>query len=323
MHGSRVDEGDLYSSHSALSALLDFETGDRTGGLGTQLTRYADALDRELGQKANRERDDEDDSIWRTARLGARADRAGLGLAIAYYEATRIGLGGARFASLAVTEPSGAHPRKLEAEAVATPGGYELSGTKSFVTLGGQSASILILAKERKEQTEPGGRAAFGLFCVDASHAQLERRALPETPFTPELPHIAIRFERLRLSEASRLPGDGYNDWVRNFVMAEEHHILAALYGYRLGLDRVYSLTPNQAIEAAFLKLLHLSRDTESHQSLALLIEAAALLREEGPLPIAQEESARYERDLKILELGAARRAKRFERLRAKDSFEN
>lgn len=302
-----------------LYSLLALGSTERAEDLGTQLERYREALKQEdLSASASSiARTARPSSIARTARFGASADRLGLGFAIAYYEATRTRLGGRAFSSLAVTERGGALPRTIQTAAAKDEQGYKLSGAKSFVTLGGHSESILILAKEG---ALPGGRVALGLFRVPAAHPALERSALPETPFTPELTHASIRFSDLTLDESARLEGDGYRDWVRTFVVAEERHILAAILGYRIGLDRIYSLQPNRAAEDALLTLLELDPEEETIDSLNFLVGVAEQLISEPPLPIAREEAARYQRDLRILQLGAPRRAKRLERLRQRNA---
>lgn len=298
----KVKDGD------PLEKILPSAPEERATSLSAQLDRYREALSQD------------EPSILRAARLGARSDRLGLGVAVAYYEATRARLGGSTFTSLAVTERGGAHPRAIESAAKRIDGGYALTGEKSFVTLGRHSESILILAKEG---ARADGRSELGLFRVPAAARELELSALPETPFTPELPHASVRFRSLHLSEDARLPGDGYADWVRDFGVVEEHHILAALLGYRAGLDRVYGGAPNQALEEALLGLLRLDPLSGTLSALLFIIDAAALLLRtpaEVLSRIPLEEAERYARDLRILQLGEGRRKKRLEMLRASAS---
>lgn len=279
----------------------------RATRLNEQLARYREALK------------GDEPSLHRAAFFGASADRIALGIAIAYFESTRVRLGGVPFASLGVTERGGAHPRAIQTEAERMEdGAYALRGEKRFITLGRHCTSILVLAKEEKL---PDGRFSFGLYRVAAERALVDAEDLPETPFTPELPHTAIRLSDLRVPHDARLPGDGYADWVRDFGVVEEHHILASILGYRLGLQRVHGLRPNQAITDAFRSILALDPFHETLESLELLGHAGTLLldeiTEDGALKIPEEELARYRRDLRILQLGAGRRMKRLEKLRS------
>ncbi|MCR3869013.1 acyl-CoA dehydrogenase, partial [Pseudomonas aeruginosa] len=64
-----------------------------------------------------------------------------------------------------------------------------------------------------------------------APGARLE--ALPALPLMPDVPHSRLLLDG---AHCERLPGDGWDDYVRPFRLLEDVHVLAALVGWLYGV---------------------------------------------------------------------------------------
>jgi acyl-CoA dehydrogenase len=161
---------------------------------------------------------------------GALADRLGYAFAGAYGEALRAlvpELEG--IAALCITEAGGNHPKAIETTLVPVDGGYELSGHKKWATIGSLAQSLLVCATTGNHHLRMVRvRAAAAGVTITPSSA----------PFVPEIPHAEITLERVAVSEADLLPGDGYDDYVKPFRTIEDLHVHAALLGYLIGVAR-------------------------------------------------------------------------------------
>jgi acyl-CoA dehydrogenase len=201
-------------------------------------------------------------TIDRALRGGALADRLGYAFASGYGEALRALVPGlAGVAALCVTEAGGNHPKAIETTLTAVDGGgFELTGHKKWATVGSLADSLLVCA------TIGDHRLRMVRVRADAPGLTITPSS---TPFVPEIPHAEIKLDRVRVSEADILPGDGYADYVKPFRTVEDLHVHAALLGYLVGVASRRSM-PRDNIE----RLL----------ALAVTVRAAALA--DAKLPI-------------------------------------
>lgn len=250
---------------------------------------------------------------------GAHADRIGYAFASGYSEALRAlvpNLDG--IAALCVTESGGNHPRAIETKLVpVATGGYELSGHKKWATVGSLAHSLLVCASTG---TDEGGVNRLRMVRVTASAPGVT--ITPSTaPFVPEIPHAEITLDRVAISEADLLPGDGYADYVKPFRTVEDIHVHAALLGYLIGVAQRHSFA-RDAIErllalATTTRAVALAdaKDPATHVALAGLFslvhrEVAALEAAWSAAP--DEEWQRWQRDRALLQVaGKAREARR------------
>jgi acyl-CoA dehydrogenase len=258
-------------------------------------------------------RDKVDTTVDRALVGGAHADRLGYAFAGGYGEALRAlvpNLEGVT--ALCITEAGGNHPKAIETKLVAVADGYEVSGHKKWATVGSLADSLLVCATT--------GNHRLRMVRVSAS-----ARGVTVTPssaaFVPEIPHAEITLDRVAVSEADLLPGDGYDDYVKPFRTIEDLHVHAALLGYLIGVARRRGFA-NDAIE----RLLALASSTRApalsdskspttHVVLAGLFalitrEVAAIERLWSQSP--DEEWQRWQRDRVLLQVASkAREARR------------
>ena len=165
---------------------------------------------------------------------GALADRLGFAFASGYGEALRAlvpGLTGVT--ALCITEAGGNHPRAIETKLVAVDGGYEVSGHKKWATVGSLASSLLICVTTGAETGT--NRLRMVRVRADAPGVTMTPS---NAPFVPEIPHAEITLDRVRVSDADLLPGDGYDEYVKPFRTVEDAHVHGALLGYLIGVAR-------------------------------------------------------------------------------------
>jgi alkylation response protein AidB-like acyl-CoA dehydrogenase len=171
-----------------------------------------------------------DTTVDRALVGGALADRLGYAFAGGYSEALRAlvpNLDG--IAAFCVTEAGGNHPKAIETKLTTVEGGYELTGNKKWATVGSLAQSLLVCA------TIGEHRLRMVRVRADAPGVTLTPSS---APFVPEIPHAEITLDRVAVSEADLLPGDGYDDYVKPFRTVEDIHVHAALLGYLIGVAR-------------------------------------------------------------------------------------
>ena len=71
---------------------------------------------------------------------------------------------------------------------------------------------------------------------VDAPGATL--RAMPPTPFTPEIPHFAVELSRVQVPAEAVFEGDGYTRWIKPFRTVEDIHVIAAALAHLVATGR-------------------------------------------------------------------------------------
>ncbi|MBX3275412.1 MAG: acyl-CoA dehydrogenase family protein [Sandaracinaceae bacterium] len=251
--------------------------------------------------------------------LGGRADRLGYAFAGGYVAALNALVPArdrARTAALCATEAGGVHPRAIEARYV----GGVVHGDKTFVTLADAADELYVLAREG----ERDGRPRLALVVVDARGPGVTLRPLPPAPFVPEIGHAAVRLDG---APAARLPGDGWDDYVRPFRTVEDAHVHLALLGWLIASARRWGALAEPALEEALALAAGLSaiaREDPSapttHLALAGAIGASARVLaalDEDAMPA--DDRARWRRDRPLLSVAskarAARRAKAWEPL--------
>ncbi len=248
---------------------------------------------------------------------GAHADRIGYAFASGYSEALRAlvpNLDG--IAALCVTESGGNHPRAIETKLVPTAGGYELTGHKKWATVGSLAQSLLVCASTGTD----GGVNRLRMVRVAASAPGVTITP-SSAPFVPEIPHAEITFDRVAVSEADLLPGDGYAEYVKPFRTVEDIHVHAALLGYLVGVAQRRSFA-RDAIErllALALTARTIASEDAKHSATHVVLAGVFSLvgREVAAVEAAwsaapDEEWQRWQRDRALLQVaGKARQARR------------
>jgi len=169
-------------------------------------------------------------------RVASQVDRLGFAFAVGYPAALEQMIEGVRLpAALCVTEANGNSPRAIESTLAPKGAGYELDGTKTFVTFGSHAETLIIVARLGQRLD---GRPDLAVVAIPANRKGVVLQELPETPFVPEVPHTSVRFEGVEVLKGERLPGDGYLNYVKPFRTIEDIHVVGAALGYAVGWAR-------------------------------------------------------------------------------------
>ncbi len=183
---------------------------------------------------------------------GFTADRLGYVFLSGYEEALRQLLSGPPLPpglgmelknqpiALCATEEGGAHPRAIKTQL--TPldgehGGWELSGHKKFVSLGSLARVLLILASEGPDPQQPE-RSRLAMVRIPVERAGVVICPQPELPFVPEIPHASVELHKVVVTAAERLPGDGYERYLKPFRTVEDCHVLSSVLGWLVQVAR-------------------------------------------------------------------------------------
>jgi alkylation response protein AidB-like acyl-CoA dehydrogenase len=260
--------------------------------------------------------------IERSVAAGFAADRLGYAFAAGYTEALHQllpTLGDTR-AALCATEAGGAHPRAIQTRLTAAADGtLRLDGDKTFVTLGNQAATLLIVASAGQDE-QGRNRLALCQIPVDRLGATLE--LLPPTPFAPEIPHAILHLRAVVVAAHERLPGDAYERYLKPFRTVEDLHVQAAVLGWLLQVARRAHWP--RALQQELLLLISATRslgtaapdDPAIHVALGGLLAGTRRLREEiGSHWQLVEPTTRalWERDRPLLDIAGKARAQRLE----------
>ncbi len=130
-----------------------------------------------------------------------------------------------RIGALCVTEKRSVRPADLQTRLE----GLVLHGQKDFVTAGDSASWWLVAARDEAPGQPP--RLSMTVVLAGAPGARLE--ALPALPLMPDVPHSRLLLDG---AHCERLPGDGWDDYVRPFRLLEDVHVLAALVGWLYGV---------------------------------------------------------------------------------------
>lgn len=114
---------------------------------------------------------------------------------------------GAITACLAVSEPQkGAHPKHLTSTAFPGPGGYRLTGEKTYITNGPIADLFVVIAVSRTTAK----RKYFSALLVPRNLSDLEVLPPLEIPFFKPAPHGGIRFKDLNVPPDALLGPQDY-----------------------------------------------------------------------------------------------------------------
>ncbi|AIG05215.1 acyl-CoA dehydrogenase [Pseudomonas fluorescens] len=189
-----------------------------------------------------------------------------------------------------------------------------LSGRKDFVTAGDAADWLLIAARCEAADEKP----RLSLAVVLAGEPGVRVEPLPAIPLMPDISHGRVYLDH---AACERLPGDGWDDYVKPFRTLEDTYVLSAMTAWLHGIGQ----------ECGWLQPLRL-------QLLALLAGCAEVARQPSASAaghvllgglFAQFEAlkpqvnqamgmgpwaAMWQRDQAVLDLAASARAKRLEK---------
>lgn len=264
-------------------------------------------------------------TIERAVAGGFAADRLGWAFASGYCEALRHllpalierdGTGGP--AALCATEEGGGHPRAIKTTLSPDPNfGFVLSGRKQFVSFGSLARRLLVVATEGEDAE---GRSRLVVVCVPADREGVRMQPLPALRFVPEIPHASVQLDGVRIAPAERLPGDGYERYLKPFRTLEDCHVMAALLGWLVQMARRAG-SPRSVVQELLLLVLGgcglmelPPLDDATHIALGAWLERIErLLTENESLwaAVDAETRARWERDRPLLRVAGKVRAQR------------
>jgi hypothetical protein len=224
--------------------------------------------------------------------------------------------------ALCVTEANGNSPRAIESTLAPKGDGYELRGTKTFVTFGSHAETLIIAARAGEK---PDGRPDLAVVRIPANRKGVLLQELPEMPFVPEVPHTSVRFEGVEVRQDERLPGDGYLNYVKPFRTIEDIHVVGATLGYLVGLARRTGAPATLIAElSADLVALDALRDGAPldprvhvalhgvYQHMTRLVGAEAFAKVLDSAPVSERD--RWVRDRALLQVASRAREARFDR---------
>lgn len=130
----------------------------------------------------------------------------------------------------AVSEPkTGAHPAGMRTTATRTASGFELNGSKMYVT-GGPVADLLIVVAVTGG--DEGGRRELTAFLVETALPGFSAKRM-DLNFLATSPHGELTFEGVELGAGSVLgsPGDGHSSFSKGAFARERSLVVAAFCG--------------------------------------------------------------------------------------------
>lgn len=168
--------------------------------------------------------------------VAAQADRLGHAFAVGYPAALEQLLPGVRLpCALCATEAQGNSPRAIETKLTELAEGFRLDGQKTFVTFGTLARTLIVVARSG---LKPDGRPDIVVVQIPADRTGLVVHELPPGPFVPEVAHVRLRLDGVRVHPDERLPGDGYLRYVKPFRTIEDIHVVGSTLGYLIGWAR-------------------------------------------------------------------------------------
>ncbi len=272
------------------------------------------------------------DHLARTARFSLPIDRAiagatqvdrlGFAFAGGYAAALQAmvpALPRETLVSFAATEEGGAHPRAIMTTLTRqSDGGFVLSGSKKWVTLGPEGGAVLVVA--RLGDAPSADRPRLRVARVDAHARGVTITPLAATAFVPEIPHASIRFDDVRLASDAVLPGDGYDAYLKPFRTTEDLHVHAALSAWLVSIG-VRAMWPRELLArgtALLVSIRALASEPASspHVHVALggvIEESKALVAAIEPAwsGVDLELRGRWERDRVLLSVATSARVQR------------
>lgn len=263
------------------------------------------------------------DGIDRAIVGAASVDRLGFAFAGGYAGALQTmvpSIARETLASFAATEEGGAHPRAIATTLTRSEsGGFVLSGSKKWVTLGPEGGVVLVVAR-LADAPIASDRPRLRVARVDAHAPGVTITEREAAAFVPEIPHASIRFDDVRLSGDALLPGDGYDAYLKPFRTIEDLHVHAALWAWLIAIG-VRAKWPRELLARA-TALLVTTRALvhEPASSSAVHIALGGVIEESKALATAIEPCwsgvdnqlhARWTRDRVILSVATSARVQR------------
>lgn len=195
-----------------------------------------------------------------------------------------------------------------------------LNGRKDFVTAASAADWLLVAAREEAPGKE-SVKLALGVVRNGAPGVRVE--VLPALPLVPDIDHGRLH---LQDAQCERLPGDGWDAYVKPFRSIEDTYVLTALCAWLSGIGRI-SRWP-EPLQLRVLGLLAGCAEATrlppaapaTHLVLAGLFAQYASLETELDTAFAagaEHWAALWKRDKGILQLAASARTKRLEKARA------
>jgi acyl-CoA dehydrogenase len=265
--------------------------------------------------------------VHRAMLAGFSVDRPGYAFASGYQEALRCLLGtaapqiGMVKLALCATEPGGNHPSSIQTRLEPDGDGHVLTGLKTYATLASHADGYLVLASEGSDAS---GKNRLAAVRVPAGRAgvRVEEISGKVLSLVPEIPHARVHFDRVRVWPGERLPGDGYEAFLKPFRTVEDCHVYAAVLAWLLQVGRG-AAWPESVLEGLVLGLMSMAtiatadlKHPTTHLALAsLLAQTDRLLRENDHCwdSVEPETRARWMRDRALLQVAGKARAKRRE----------
>ncbi|MBJ8346429.1 acyl-CoA dehydrogenase family protein [Antrihabitans sp. YC2-6] len=144
--------------------------------------------------------------------------------------------------ALCATESGGGHPSAIKTLLTPSGDGWELTGTKSFVTLGSAADVLIVFATTG---TSAQGQNQLRAVSVDSKSPGVRIDDREPLEFAPEIPHAALTLDRVAVSPDDVLPGDAYSLYLKPFRTIEDLHVLAAGIGWLTQIARRSDWPPN------------------------------------------------------------------------------
>ena len=189
-----------------------------------------------------------------------------------------------------------------------------LSGRKDFVTAGDAADWLLIAARCEA----PGEKPRLTLAVVLAGEPGVRVEPLPAIPLMPDISHGRVHLDH---AACERLPGDGWDDYVKPFRTLEDTYVLSAMTAWLHGIGQECDWP--QALRLQLLALLagcaevvrQPSASAAGHVLLGgLFVQFEGLKAQVNQAMGAGPWAAMWQRDQAVLDLAASARAKRLEK---------
>ncbi|MFP6847379.1 MAG: acyl-CoA dehydrogenase [Pseudomonas sp.] len=217
--------------------------------------------------------------------------------------------------ALCVTENRSTRPADMSTRISA----LSLDGRKDFVTAAEAADWLLVAARE--EAPDQPVHLALGVVRNGAPGVRIE--ALPALPLMPDISHGRLH---LQGAHCERLPGDGWDDYVKPFRTLEDTYVLAALGAWLFAVGE--ESTWPQALQLRLLGLLagcaemarQCPNSVASHLLLAGLFAQFDSLRGELDSAFAAGDkhwAQLWQRDKGLLSIAASARSQRLQKAQA------
>ncbi|WP_130909261.1 acyl-CoA dehydrogenase [Pseudomonas mucidolens] len=189
-----------------------------------------------------------------------------------------------------------------------------LTGRKDFVTAGDAAAWLLVAARCEAPDEKP----RLSLAVVPAGDCGVRLEALPAIPLMPDISHGRVQLDH---ALCERLPGDGWDDYVKPFRTLEDIYVLSAMTAWLQGIAQ--ECTWPRSVQLQLLALLagcaEVSRQPTASAAGHVLLGGLFAQFEALKAQINQAMGSgpwavMWQRDQGVLDLAATARAKRLER---------